>query len=196
MAITKLLTTSSFTNLTKYDSFLAGNAAYSPSSFDSIATATPTGTSTVTFSSIPSTYTSLQIRLSGLTASAGYDFILQLNGDTGNNYARHSLYGTGSTVTATGTTATNRIIIDSAATGTYTTSPMVALIDIHDYASTTRNKTVRSFEGSDNNGTGDVTLVSGLWLNTAAVTSVTISVLGGINYAAGTSIALYGIKGA
>jgi hypothetical protein len=72
---------------------------------------------------------------------------------------------------------------------------MVAIIDIHDYASTTRNKTVRSFEGSDNNGTGDVTLVSGLWLNTAAVTSATVSVLGGINYAAGTTISLYGIKG-
>lgn len=167
-----------------------------PSSYESIASFTPTGTSTVTFSSIPSTYTSLQIRMSGLTVSAGYDFILQLNGDTGNNYARHSLYGNGSTATATATTATSRIIIDSAATGTYTTSPMVAIIDIHNYASTTQNKTVRSFEGSDNNGTGDVTLVSGLWLNTAAVTSATISVLGGINYAAGTTIALYGIKGA
>ena len=194
MAVTKIKTTSSFTNLTKYDSFLAGNAAYDPGAFVSIASSTPTGVSTVTFSSIPSTYTSLQIRLSALTATSGYDLFLRLNGDTGNNYTRHLLYGNGSTVTATGSTAQNSMLIDSGATGTYTTSPMVAIIDIHNYASTTQNKTVRSFEGSDNNGTGDVTLASSLWSNTSAVTSVTVVLFGGINYAAGTTISLYGIK--
>lgn len=195
MAITKIKTTSSFTNLTKYDSFLAGNTAYIPPSFESIASFTPTSGGSVTFSSIPSTYKSLQIRIAATTVTAADDLILRLNGDTGNNYARHSIYGNGSTVTATGTITTGRIIIDSAATGTYISSPMFAIIDIHDYASTTQNKTVRIIEGSDNNGTGDVTLVSGLWLNTAAITSATISTLGGTDYNTGTVISLYGIRG-
>jgi hypothetical protein len=195
MAVTKIKTTSSFTNLTKYDSFLAGNAAYIPPSFESIASFTPTSGGSVTFSSIPSTYKSLQIRIAATTVTAADDLILRLNGDTGNNYARHSIYGNGSTVTATGTITTGRIIIDSAATGTYTSSPMFAIIDIHNYASTTQNKTVRIIEGSDNNGTGDVTLVSGLWLNTAAITSATISTLGGTDYNTGTVISLYGIRG-
>lgn len=173
----------------------SGGAA-AAGAYESIASATPTGTNTVTFSSIPSTYTSLQIRLSTLTASDGGSLLLQLNGDTGNNYARHNLRGNGSAASAGGLASTNRILLDSGAVGTFTTFPMVSIIDIQDYAATTRNKTVRLIQGVDNNSSGEVILVSGLWMNTAAVTSATVSVLGGINYAAGTTIALYGIKGA
>jgi hypothetical protein len=169
----------------------AGGGAY-----ESIASATPTGTNTVTFSSIPSTYTSLQIRLSVLTVTAGADLTVRLNGDAGNNYARHLLYGNGATVAASGQTAISGLLLDSGLVATKTTSPMVGIVDIHDYTSTTRNKTMRSIEGLDNNGTGDLTLGSSVWLNTAAVTSVTIAILGAPNYAAGTTFALYGIKGA
>ena len=44
------------------DSLLAGNAAYNPSSFESIATVTLGSSGAVTFSSIPSTYKALQLR--------------------------------------------------------------------------------------------------------------------------------------
>jgi len=68
------------------DSLLAGNAAFNPSSFESIATATGSGQTSVTFSSIPSTYKHLQIRIiardnSGNGGGSGA-LRLRFNGDT------------------------------------------------------------------------------------------------------------------
>jgi len=64
MAITSIKTGSSFTNLVKYNDFLGPNSAYIPTSYESIASATGTGSSnTITLSSIPSTYKHLQLRI-------------------------------------------------------------------------------------------------------------------------------------
>jgi hypothetical protein len=72
-----------------------------------------------------------------------------------------------------------------------------AIMDVHDYASTTKNKTMRSFGGSDGADyfvTGTVGLLSGLWMNTNAITSITIA-LGAGNYSTNSKFSLYGIKG-
>ena len=199
MAITKIKGTSSFTNLTKYDSFLAGNAAYSPVAFESIASATGTGSSgTITFSSIPSTYTSLQIR-GIMRTDGGTTANIILNGDTGSNYASHQLYGDGTAAGAGGvassTSITNGGILGY---GSAAAANLVGvfILDIHDYASTTRNKTTRIFTGRDDNSTATfLRLGSGLWMSTAAVTSVSIVAASG-NFTNQTSFALYGIKGA
>ena len=160
-----------------------------PSSYESIASATPTGTGTVTFSSIPSGYSSLQIR--GVVISADTDaYCVRLNTDTGANYARHRLLGTGAATAASGTTSTNQVQISN---GT-DTIPSPFIVDVHDYASTTKYKTLRSLQGIDQNGSGNVALYSGLWMSTSAVTSVTIFLNSG-NYSTGTQISLYGIKG-
>jgi hypothetical protein len=160
-----------------------------PSSYESIASATPTGTGTVTFSSIPAGYTSLQIR--GVVISADTDsYCVRLNADTGANYARHRLLGTGTGVAASGTTSTNQIQISN---GT-DTFPSPFIMDIHNYLSTTQYKTIRTLQGIDQNTAGNVALYSGLWMNTSAVTSVTVFLNSG-NYSTGTQIALYGIKG-
>lgn len=165
------------------------------SSFESIATATPTATKTITFSSIPSTYVALQIRYSVLTATAGDDVFYTLNGDTGTNYSRHFLYGDGTAAAASGQATQSFLIADSGSAETGTTQPMVGIIDIHNYASTTQYKTTRGFNGVDKNGSGIITLNSGSWRSTSAVTSITLYTTT-YNYAAGTTFALYGIKGA
>jgi hypothetical protein len=168
----------------------AGGTAY-----ESIASATGTGSSgTITFSSIPSTYTSLQIRYNAIT-TAGQIMRIQFNSDTGTNYARHSLRGNGTTASATGNITSAFIAIGDTANGTNTTYATVGVTDIQDYASTTRNKTVRDFGGMDNNSTGAVCLSSGVWLNTAAITSITFFIPTD-NFTTSTTVALYGIKGA
>jgi len=194
MAITKFKTTSSFTNLTKYDSFLAGNAAFSPTSFESIASANGTGSSgTITFSSIPSTYTSLQIRgMYSAATTSGVGLYVIVNSDSSSNYAYHTLYGNGSTANAFGAITQNKVY---ATFGTVsTTTRGVVIADIHNYASTTQNKTLRFFSGEDANGSGTVDLASGLWLSTSAINSVSI-VLEGDSFSTTTQFALYGIKG-
>ena len=71
----------------------------------------------------------------------------------------------------------------------------VSIIDIHDYASTTKNETFRIFSGFDNNSTGGrISLRSGLWLDTSAINRLEISTNPGDGFATSTVIALYGIK--
>lgn len=168
------------------------------SSYESIATVTGSGQTTLTFSSIPSTYTSLQIRYAIKPATGtGEALRLQLNGDTGLNYSRHALAGNGSTANASGSASGTFTWGGDNAAGTQTSGyPYVGLIDIHDYASTTKNKTVRTFVGTDSNSAGGVSLTSGVWLNTAAITSVTLFFTSGDSLATGSLVSLYGIKGA
>jgi hypothetical protein len=182
---------------------LSSGVAAATGSYESIASATPTaGSTSVTFTSIPSTYASLQIRCISRRNDAGSAIgtdLIQFNSDTGANYVWHTLNGDGSTVLATGTTGASGIIF-SRSTGASDTANVfgVAIADVHDYASSTKNKTVRSFTGRDHNNAGSsagaVYLYSGLWLNTNAVTSITIW-FNGNTIATGSTFSLYGIKG-
>lgn len=171
------------------------------SSFESIATATPSGVTSVTFSSIPSTYKHLQIRGIGRTnggANSSYLITATFNSDsTAANYAYHYLRGNGTNAAAVGTTATGNAIIGLFPSSGSTASAFGATIcDILDYANTSKYKTIRGFTGSDTNTASasfSVNLNSSLWLSTSAVTSLTIT--GEAAFAAGSTFALYGIKG-
>lgn len=174
-------------------------------SFESIATATSSGsTSTITFSSIPSTYKHLQIRVLAKTtntASAASAYVYaKFNSDsTGANYVWHQLQGNGTTVSATGGTNNGQCYFPNLAlTSEATLANMfgVGIIDIHDYASTTKNKTVRSFSGANTNSTSTairLSLDSNLWINTAAINRIDLTADN--TFAAGSTFALYGIKG-
>lgn len=187
----------------RYSSFLAGNAFYVPPAFESIATATPSGTGTVTFSSIPSGYASLQIRtfakMDVYNANAAINIRIRFNGDSASTYWSHFVRGDGSSASA-GSTSNTFINVYNAImdTNSDTSSFAASIIDIHDYASTTRNKTVRYVSGNDKNLANTqyrIALGSGLWSSTSAVTSIElINEVG--NYGSGTVIALYGIRAA
>lgn len=167
-----------------------------PPAFESIATATGTGSSgTITFSSIPGTYQHLQLRIIALdTTSANSQVWLLANGAT-SGYSYHNLYGNGTTVTASGSANFSRIFIAGFVSALNATYPNVSVVDIHDYASTTKYKTVRVFTGFDRNGTGEVGMYSGLYQATTAISSLDIKIAGS-NFSTTTIVALYGIKGA
>ena len=79
-------------------------------SYESIATINGNGsTATITFSSIPSTYSHLHVRVMARVAAGGEDLTLQFNGDTGANYSRHRLTGSGSAAAASGSASTTGI---------------------------------------------------------------------------------------
>jgi len=171
-----------------------------PTAYESIATANGTGSSgTITFSSIPSTYTHLQIRYMARSADANTSFKLTFNGST-TGYADHTLYGTsGGTVGPSGNaSATSFSFLQAIAPSTSSANIMGgAIIDIHNYASTTRNKTLRVITGYDTNSAdpgGVVILQSGLWVNTSAITSISLFKTSG-NLTNNSTFALYGIKG-
>lgn len=159
-------------------------------SYESIETYTvgAGGQSTISFTSIPSTYKHLQIRYSGFVAN---DAFIRFNGDTGTNYSRHSLYGNGASAAAYG--AAN----ETAMGFTYTassTNPGAVICDVLDYANTNKYKTIKVLNGDDQNGSGIIMLASGNWRNTAAITSITIFEDSGV-FGQYSSFALYGIKG-
>jgi hypothetical protein len=190
-----------------------GDSAYSaasnsvtpvqPTAFESIATVTlSSAASDITFTSIPGTYRHLQIRGIARDENTGsltnQPLAIEFNSDTGANYTIHNLLGNGSTASADGNTGQNYSLIQRAtvSSGSSNTNIYgVSITDIHDYASTSKYKTMRAFGGGDMNGSGLVALSSGLWLSTSAITSIKIYRLG-YNLSSGTQFALYGIKGA
>ena len=176
--------------------FSEGAPPIPASSYESIATATGTGSSgTITFSSIPSTYKHLQIR--GNVISTGANTLaIRVNGDTGANYAYHILLGNGYAASAEGAASTATALIGFNSAGLSTVYPNPFITDVIDYASTTKYKTIRNFAGKNiNNADGnEIDLSSVLWMNTAAITSISI-IATSWNFTTSSTISLYGIKG-
>lgn len=153
---------------------------------------------TVTFSSIPSTFRHLQLRMTlkdsnaSSTMDAAY---FTFNSDaTATNYSRHFLSGNGSGVNS-GYANSNVNAIQSVATNLFTASAYSAhVMDVLDYAQTTKNKTVRILGGAHNStySAYSVSLSSAAWLSTAAVNSVTIGALAGQTWMIGSRFSLYG----
>ena len=164
--------------------------------FESIATATGTGSSgTITFSSIPSTYTHLQVRWVA-RASVGGAIYINLNGDGGSNYSAHNLNGDGANAGAQAqSAASNPLIIRNGGISTTSSITTAGIFDLLDYTSTNKGKTWRNLGGQDLNGSGLIELASGAWYaSPAAVTSISFIHNGG-NFTTDSKFALYGIKG-
>jgi hypothetical protein len=188
------LTTGSITLPSARQSFIP------PTAYESISTVTVTAStvSSITFSSIPATFTHLQIRAfcKSTTSDANVQSIFgQFNSDTGSNYARHFINGSGSAVGANGFASQTSMFFGTIINGTATSIFASNVIDILDYANTNKYTTTRSLSGVDKNGAGGfLQFMSGLWMNTAAVTSITI-LPNSDNFGEYSSFALYGIKG-
>ena len=175
---------------------------FAPSgAYDSIATTTvgAGGAASITFSSIPQTYTHLQIRMiartnGGISQDAA---IVRLNSDTNSsNYTYHEILGTGSAVSVYGSGAPESMQMYST-TGTAATASVfgVGITDLLDYSNTNKYKTQRNFGGFDNNGSGQIRLHSSLWMNTNAISSIAFTPSIGTSFAQYTQFALYGVKG-
>ncbi len=162
------------------------------------------GSSFVEFTSIPATYTHLQIR--GIAKYTGTSddrtpLRVEFNGDTGNNYARHLLGGNGTgsagafvdgVANTTARAGARLISSHSSYTNVFTTY----IIDILDYKNTNKNTTVRTLGGFDSgyNQFQEIVLGSFLWRNTAAITTIKL-LPGSDNLSQHSQFALYGIKG-
>ena len=169
-----------------YASQISGNL----SSYDALATVNvPSGgASSITFSSIPSTYKHLQLRSMVLAPSLGGSGVLRFNSDSAANYSEHFIEGTGATISVNN--GINMTGVDYPFITGNTTSPGVSILDILDYANTNKYKTLRNLDGADNNGSGYISFVSYAWRSTSAVSTITIT--GTFNQY--STFALYGIK--
>jgi hypothetical protein len=151
----------------------------------SASTVSGSSTTTVTFSSIPGTYTDLVLIVAGNVTPGGLN--LTVNSDTSANYSYTRMFGQSGGALSGRDTASTSIPI--------TISDMVngsALINIQRYANTA---TYKCFLLRANNSSSYVGAYSGTWKSTSAITSVTITVTSG-TISAGTVFSLYGIAAA
>ena len=159
-----------------------------PSTYDKIATNTlGSAAASVTFSSIPLTYTDLVlVQVSQITTGAGTGTI-QINGDIASNYSNTFLTGNGSTATSTRNSSTVIFSGDASATDLQT-----SIYSFQNYANTTTYKTVLI---RSNVASGSLSAVVGMWRSTTALDAIKV----GTNtstFIAGSTFTLYGIKAA
>jgi hypothetical protein len=193
LSITRAKTSSIAQGPSTNRNLLAGNPVILPGSYESIATVDVGvgGQSTITFSSIPSTYKHLQIRgIARGTDSSLRALFLSIN-STVNVVRSHYLYANGATVSSGSQTANQ--VGWGLGSGQLASAFSVAVIDILDYANTNKNKVTRSLTANDLNGSGNIALFSELFDTTVAINAVNLTLEVG-NFAQYSSFALYGIK--
>jgi hypothetical protein len=154
-----------------------------------IASSTASGSSnSVTFSSIPGTYTDLVLVLSANVQTATDYLRLRINSDTGSNYSYTFVYGTGSTAASSRQSNVTSVIYNAINTGS---SPNISIIQFMDYSNTTTNKTFLTRNTVPANETNAFVA---LWRSTSAITSITIDGTDGRNFTSGSTFKLYGIE--
>lgn len=163
------------------------------------------GASTVAFNNIPQVYKHLEIRMLTQSNRATYgtdNISLRINGDSDANYAYHYLRGSGAAA-ASGAAISGTEITEFTTQGCGTSTGGTfggGVASILDYTNTNKFKTVRNLSGVDLNsavggGYGYVSLVSGLWMNTAPITSLLFYPVNGSLFTQNSRFSLYGIKG-
>ena len=169
-----------------------------PNTYDPIATQTLVSTAaTVTFSSIPATYTDLVLIVNAKDSSfTNRDIIVRFNSDTGSNYSITYIYGNGSTA-ASGRYSNNTYCNLGYFTTRGTTDGYVGIANIMNYSNTTTNKTMltRSNAVSSDTSLPGTEAIANLWRSTAAINSVALTSPTS-TFAIGSTFTLYGIKAA
>ena len=201
MSIARVKASSLTQGLPKQKTLLAGNSTILPGSYESIATVTvgAGGSASVEFTSIPQTYSHLQIRFIARTnRSVSADNVhLTFNGDNESttNYGYHLLNGDGASASA-GAGSNFGYILSGTAAGASLAANIFgfSVVDILDYANTNKNRVVRSLAGYDANGSGIVRLNSGLYRSTTAVTSIKLWAENTFLHTQYSQFALYGIR--
>jgi len=145
------------------------------------------GVSSISFTSIPQTYTDLVIKLSSRSSNPYID--INFNG-LATNFS--SLYGYGNGSSVGGGTQAKFLGVGSSTSNTANTFGNLEVI-IANYASS-HYKSYSAYSAQETNAaSAEMHTVAGLWSNTAAITSVQIYPEGSGTFAQYTTATLYGV---
>jgi hypothetical protein len=161
-----------------------------PATYDRIANVTGTGSSdTISFTSIPATYTDLVLVLNG-ALSTGNNTRMRFNNNTGNNYNEIVLSGDGSSAVSYSTFSQTAFVFPGYTEGTI--SNMIT--QIPNYANTTTFKTF--IHRRNSLGASQASFNVGTWIQTAAINRIDIFSASGATWTSSTTATIYGIKAA
>jgi hypothetical protein len=167
-----------------------------PDTFIKIASVTvgSGGASSIDFTSIPSTYTDLLVKVSGRkTSTGGSNLQMQFNGST-SGYSQRVLLGNGSTAASYSDTSEIGFMYVTTSSDTSNTFSSTDIY-IPNYAGS-NNKSVSIDNVQENNGTtANAALTAALWSNSAAINRVYLQIANGAGtFAQYSTATLYGIK--
>jgi len=183
---------------------MASSQPGATNSYESIQTVTvgAGGQSSISFTVIPSTYKHLQLRALARSgrSTQNDDVYVNINSDTSSSYAYHYLLGNGASASAgAASSGTKGYVARNTMAGALSAANVFSpfILDLLDYTSTNKNKTLRVLSGTEeNSNNGGMALISSLYFATpAAVTTLTLTLPSSANFAQYSSFALYGIKG-
>ena len=165
-----------------------------PKTYEAIATQTLGSTAaSVTFSSIPSTYTDLVLVCNLGSTVAGQAIIMRANGDSGSNYSFRTIRGNGSTVIGEQQSNQTQVRISVAVDTSTAAGNQNIITNIMNYSNTS---TFKTFFGRANNADVNGTEVNvSMWRSTTAINQLLVG-LTGSTFVAGSTFTLYGIKAA
>lgn len=167
-----------------------------PTTYEPIATNTlGSAASSITFSSIPDTYTDLKVIFTGTTTLSGETLYYRFNSDSGSNYSITQLYTTSGISLASRRLTSATQLSTTFSSSLQSTNPQMISFDVFSYAGAT-NKTTLGNHAGDDGSAGGVDLTAGLWRSTSAITSIFIFASGGTTFKVGSTFTLYGIKNA
>ena len=163
--------------------------------YEPIATTTlGSAQATITFSSIPATYTDLVLVVNITSASSsGGTLHCQVNSDTGSYYSFTFLGGNGTSASSSRLSGTDRMLLTDYVVGLSATDPTMAIGNFQNYSNTTTYKTMIA-RGSG--ATTEVDTAVSLWRKTSAINAISIYISGSRTMSSGTTATLYGIKAA
>ncbi len=152
--------------------------------------------SSVTFSSIPTTYTDLVLVMYCWQPSSTGELQIQFNSDTGSNYSYTRVEANHNGVESLRSSNNTKIFVGALSTSSY---PTVSIVNIQDYANTSTYKTALVRQNCPYTTTAFPTnagAVVGLWRSTSAITSIVIDQFnsGSGNFDTGSTFKLYGIE--
>jgi hypothetical protein len=149
------------------------------------------GAASIDFTSIPSTYTDLVLKLSARATSTNIDLKMNFNSIT-TGYSRRNLNGNGSTVSSS--SASDAWIGPIDGSGQAANIFGNTEIYITNYAGSTNKSYSIDSIVEDNASLAYATFIAGLWSNTAAITSISLSALSSsLTFAQYSTAYLYGI---
>ena len=162
-----------------------------PKTYEPIQTQTVgTAVATVTFSSIPQTYTDLTLIINGGFTAAGTDMRIRFNSDSGTNYSRTGLYNSStSAVSSYRTSSDDNFISPQFAGNNYETT---GILHFMNYSNSSTYKSILLKTGFSTY----IFLQSGLWRSTSAITGIECGNNGATTWRVGSTLTLFGVKAA
>lgn len=151
--------------------------------------------SSVTFSSIPQTYTDLILVSYFGTTTLNEDAYVQFNSDTASNYSRTHVRGNGSSASSARAINQTYCLIDVDSAGSTLNTGLQVVTQIMNYSNATTYKTLLSRSGTLGGSFTGTTALVGMWRNTAAISTLLVGCTTN-TFISGSTFVLYGVKAA